>query len=80
MIDQGRSSDLVVHGLWADSVEREEVGMRAREDRLLYFATTLQPKMLQTSSHRDWATRLKWLADAIPDTHGLLIKRVCSEF
>ncbi|KAF8184077.1 hypothetical protein K438DRAFT_1766523 [Mycena galopus ATCC 62051] len=50
--------------------------MKAREQRLLSYGTTLSVDMLPNGYHKLWATRLGRLADAVPDTHGLLIRKV----
>ncbi|KAJ6487976.1 hypothetical protein C8R45DRAFT_930180 [Mycena sanguinolenta] len=50
--------------------------MEARENRLLSYASTFNLKMLKDGYHKVWATRLARLADAIPDTHGLLINKI----
>ncbi|KAJ6485501.1 hypothetical protein DFH09DRAFT_1106224 [Mycena vulgaris] len=67
------SESLKLIGLCTDNVSRELPGIRAR---LLEYAKTLKPQMLENKSHRDWAVRLWRLAQAIPDTHGLMIQRV----
>ncbi|KAJ7107135.1 hypothetical protein C8R44DRAFT_885796 [Mycena epipterygia] len=71
---------LKVVGIWADVKDSETKDMAKREERLMLFATTLSMEMLRLDFHRAWAVRLERLAEAVPDTHGQLISKVCEKF
>ncbi|KAJ6471507.1 hypothetical protein C8R45DRAFT_1078301 [Mycena sanguinolenta] len=70
--------DLRIQALYTDIKESDLPEMEARENRLLSYASTFNIKMLKDGYHKVWAMRLARLADAIPDTHGLLINKVVS--
>jgi hypothetical protein len=76
---QNRGQIARINAIWTDFREWELHGMHAREERLLQYSNTLLPSMLENYSHRGWAIRLGRLAEAIPDTHGLLINAVWSQ-
>ncbi|KAF8186518.1 hypothetical protein K438DRAFT_1765291 [Mycena galopus ATCC 62051] len=71
---------LQVLGLYADVKDSELDDMAKREQRLLNYASTLRAATLQKGFHVVWATRLERLADAVPDTHGLLIAEAREKF
>ncbi|KAJ7238791.1 hypothetical protein B0H12DRAFT_1075217 [Mycena haematopus] len=58
MKEKNREPDLRIKSLWADMVAREENDMKAREDELLAYATTLTSGMLGAGTHRSWVDRL----------------------
>ncbi|KAF7340750.1 hypothetical protein MSAN_02103400 [Mycena sanguinolenta] len=64
---------LQVVGLWFDLSEQETLAASSRESTLLLYISKLQNKKVTKSNIRQWAQKLEKLADAIPDTHGLLI-------
>ncbi|KAK7025711.1 hypothetical protein R3P38DRAFT_3269397 [Favolaschia claudopus] len=53
--------------------------MRRREERLVTYGSTLTQAIIKHDQHAIWAIRLHRLALAIPDTHGLMIKKVWSQ-
>ncbi|KAJ7221902.1 hypothetical protein C8J57DRAFT_1253827 [Mycena rebaudengoi] len=65
-----------IKAIWTDPRRWELQAMASREQRLLQYGATLRVSMLKDCSHRAWAIRLGRLADAVPDTHGLLIQTV----
>ncbi|KAJ7624186.1 hypothetical protein B0H17DRAFT_1151315 [Mycena rosella] len=64
---------LQVKGFGCDPIDGETQAMKSRGTRVLQFAKTLEVHMLQDNSHATWAKDLYLLAQAVPDTHGLLI-------
>ncbi|KAK6983818.1 hypothetical protein R3P38DRAFT_2578028 [Favolaschia claudopus] len=67
---------LKVIGLWCDLTKEEHKECTAREEQLLQFASSLSKFALKRGHLAQWANDLEDLADAIPDTHGLLIHSV----
>ncbi|KAF8192357.1 hypothetical protein K438DRAFT_1935136 [Mycena galopus ATCC 62051] len=67
---------LVIHSISADVKDSEIDDMIKREDRLLTYASTFSSEMVRAEVHAVWAILLGRLADAVPDTHGLLIYSV----
>ncbi|KAK6967141.1 hypothetical protein R3P38DRAFT_2589411 [Favolaschia claudopus] len=67
---------LRVIGLWCDLTKNEHKECIEREERLLHQAASFSKTALQRDRLAQWANDLEDLADAIPDTHGLLIHRV----
>ncbi|KAK6967169.1 hypothetical protein R3P38DRAFT_2589368 [Favolaschia claudopus] len=70
------SDNLRVIGLWCDLTKNEHKDCSEREERLLHHASALSKTALQRDRIGQWANDLEDLADAIPDTHGLLIYQV----
>ncbi|KAK7015089.1 hypothetical protein R3P38DRAFT_3000142 [Favolaschia claudopus] len=70
------SDNLRVIGLWCDLTKNEHKECSPREERLLHQASSLSKTALQRDRLAQWANDLEDLADAIPDTHGLLIHQV----
>ncbi|KAJ7792608.1 hypothetical protein B0H14DRAFT_3160080 [Mycena olivaceomarginata] len=69
---------LGVEALYTDVKESELADMELKETRLLRHASTLCPAMLGYRNHLVvWATRLRRIAESIPDTHGLMIRQFC---
>jgi hypothetical protein len=67
--------DLIVTNFWTDARNRE---LDPREERLLKYAATFTHRLLELGLHPLWAVCLSRLADSIPDTHGSMIRPVCS--
>ncbi|KAJ7826066.1 hypothetical protein B0H14DRAFT_3145039 [Mycena olivaceomarginata] len=68
---------LGVEALYTDVKESELADMELKETCLLRHASTLCPAMLGYRNHLVvWATRLRRIAESIPDTHGLMIRQV----
>ncbi|KAK7016041.1 hypothetical protein R3P38DRAFT_2786429 [Favolaschia claudopus] len=67
---------LHVIGLWSDLTKKEHRECVEREERLLHAAASLSKTALQRDRLGQWANDMEDLADAIPDTHGVLIHRV----
>ncbi|KAK6984015.1 hypothetical protein R3P38DRAFT_2576965 [Favolaschia claudopus] len=70
------SENLRVIGLWCDLTKKEHKDCIEREERLLHAASSLSKTALQRDRLAQWANDIEDLADAIPDTHGLLILQV----
>ncbi|KAJ6467540.1 hypothetical protein C8R47DRAFT_813889 [Mycena vitilis] len=77
---RARPGALTVRALWTDMKDEEVLDVGKREERLLKFASTLCVGMLERGLHAAWAVRLERLANAVPDTHGLLISKVWDKF
>ncbi|KAJ7086523.1 hypothetical protein C8R44DRAFT_752552 [Mycena epipterygia] len=67
---------LHVIGLWCDLSAGESKAAATREATLLDYAKTLDKRALARGHLGRWARDLQDLADAIPDTHGLMIHTV----
>ncbi|KAJ7645769.1 hypothetical protein B0H17DRAFT_1148312 [Mycena rosella] len=67
---------LCVEEIWTDIRFSEIAAMSESENQLVQYAQTLTASMLKDKRHREWAVRLLRLAQAVPDTHGLMIKEV----
>ncbi|KAK7035170.1 hypothetical protein R3P38DRAFT_3184745 [Favolaschia claudopus] len=70
---------LQLTGIWADVKDSEVEDMKLREERLLNYAGTLSMAIVK-NCHGHWALRLSRLAEAVPDTHGLMIEQVWDRF
>ncbi|KAJ7489735.1 hypothetical protein B0H11DRAFT_1061153 [Mycena galericulata] len=66
-------SGLNIIGLWCDLSKGESDASADRETALLSYAASLDKQALQRGHLARWANDLEDLADAIPDTHGLMI-------
>jgi hypothetical protein len=65
---------LRVLALWCDLSDQESKISAQREATLLYHAQTFDPRCIQRGgSLGRWVNDLQDLANAIPDTHGLMI-------
>ncbi|KAJ7022414.1 hypothetical protein C8F04DRAFT_1272654 [Mycena alexandri] len=62
--------------IWTDVRGMEVADLEKREEFLLAYAKTLKSPMLKDGTHVAWVRRLHKAADAIPDTHGLMIHHV----
>ncbi|KAJ6626415.1 hypothetical protein B0H10DRAFT_1941968 [Mycena sp. CBHHK59/15] len=69
---------LNVIGLWCDLSAGESRVAATREATLLAYAKTFDKHALARGHLARWAKDLQDLADAIPDTHGLMIHTVWS--
>ncbi|KAJ6537159.1 hypothetical protein B0H19DRAFT_381975 [Mycena capillaripes] len=70
------SNALLVVGLWCDLSESECAASTRRESALLEHAKSLKKTDVSRGHIARWATDLNDYADAIPDTHGLMIYAV----
>ncbi|KAJ7118459.1 hypothetical protein C8R43DRAFT_1241943 [Mycena crocata] len=71
---------LQILGLCADAKDSDIPDIEIRQKRLLKYASTICLEMVKGGYHKAWATRLRRLADSIPDTHGLLIQEAYASF
>ncbi|KAJ6561944.1 hypothetical protein B0H19DRAFT_1068650 [Mycena capillaripes] len=67
------SNVLLVIGLWCNMSASECAASTSRESALLEHARSLKKADVSRGHLARWATDLKDYADAIPDTHGLMI-------
>ncbi|KAJ6611096.1 hypothetical protein B0H10DRAFT_1953377 [Mycena sp. CBHHK59/15] len=67
---------LNVLGFWCDLSVGEAKASAHRESALLAYAANLDKQALKRGHLARWANDLQDLADAIPDTHGLMIHRI----
>ncbi|KAJ7914201.1 hypothetical protein B0H13DRAFT_1873167 [Mycena leptocephala] len=67
------SNALLVVGLWCDLSEAEFAASTTRELALLEHARSLKKTDINRGHLARWANDLQDYADAIPDTHGLMI-------
>ncbi|KAJ7660937.1 hypothetical protein DFH06DRAFT_1400393 [Mycena polygramma] len=67
---------LTVVALWSDLSTAESKESANREDKLVSYSRTLKKTALARGQLAHWASDLQDLAEAIPDTHGLMIHTV----
>ncbi|KAJ6569976.1 hypothetical protein B0H10DRAFT_1964888 [Mycena sp. CBHHK59/15] len=67
---------LRIIGLWCDLSAGECKASKTRETALLVYARALDKQALARGHLSQWANDLQDFADAIPDTHGLMIYKV----
>ncbi|KAJ7918309.1 hypothetical protein B0H13DRAFT_1993258 [Mycena leptocephala] len=69
-----------VIGLACDVIVPEQAAMQSRAARVIEFSSTWDNDAYQNGCHAAWVWDLYSLAQAVPDTHGLLIPKCISKF
>lgn len=75
---QANPSVTKIKGFAGDIIQAEKPAMKARSTRVLNFSKTWDSAAFQANRHIAWAQDLWLLAQAVPDTWGLLVSEVAT--